>query len=118
MTSSKALTRTYFIFWVAFLLFTAALPGTLCAQGSDEVRSVQNIFAPVGPPAEILKQTAVLVLLICLGIFVVVGGFLFYAVVRYRRRSPDENRTDPPRLSRLSGTAVPPLSLRGLSPRS
>ena len=98
MTSSKALTRTYFIFWRAFLLLTAALPGTLCAQGSDEVRSVQNIFAPVGPPAEILKQTAVLVLLICLGIFVVVGGFLFYAVVRYRRRSTDDDTTEPPQV--------------------
>src|ERR1700736_2503995 len=98
MTSSKALTRTYFIFWRAFLLFTAALPGTLCAQGSDEVRSVQNIFAPVGPPAEILKQTAVLVLLICLGIFVVVGGLLFYAVVRYRRRSSDDDLTEPPQV--------------------
>ncbi|MBV9644108.1 MAG: cytochrome c oxidase subunit II [Verrucomicrobia bacterium] len=98
MTSSKALTRTYFTFCRALLLFTAALPGTLRAQGSDEVRSVQNIFTPVGPPAEILKQTAVLVLLICLVIFVVVGGLLFYAVVRYRRRSTDDDTTEPPQV--------------------
>ena len=48
---------------------------------------MQNIFAPVGAPAELLHQTAVLVLLICLGIFLVVGGLLFYAVVRYRRKT-------------------------------
>jgi cytochrome c oxidase subunit II len=82
----------------AFLLLTAALPGTVGAQSADEVRSVQNIFAPVGAPAESLHQTAVLVLLICLGIFVVVGGLLFYAVVRYRRRSSDDDTTEPPQV--------------------
>jgi cytochrome c oxidase subunit 2 len=74
------------------------LPGTAGAQSADQVRSVQNIFAPVGPPAELLNQTATLVLVICLGIFIVVGGLLFYAVVRYRQRPTDDDTTEPPQV--------------------
>ena len=82
----------------ALLLLAAALPGTVGAQSADQVRSVQNIFAPVGPPAESIYQTSVLCLLICLGIFVVVGGLLLYAVVRYRRRTTDDDTTEPPQV--------------------
>jgi cytochrome c oxidase subunit 2 len=98
MTSSKGLKRNYSRFGRAFLLTTAALPGTVGAQSADQVRSVQNIFAPVGAPAQLIHQTSVLVLLICLGIFVVVGGLLFYAVVRYRRRTDDDDTTEPPQV--------------------
>ncbi len=82
----------------ALLLLTAVSPATVDAQSADQVRSVQNIFAPVGAPAEMLHQTAVLVLLICLGIFVVVGGLLLYAVVRYRQRTTDDDTTEPPQV--------------------
>ncbi len=85
-------------FWGVFLFFTTALSGTVNAQTSDQVRSVQNIFEPVGAPAESLHRTSVLVLLICLGIFVIVGGLLFYAVVRYRRRTNDDDETEPPQV--------------------
>src|SRR5271157_1444133 len=86
-------------FWRVFLLLTAALPGTASAQTADQVRSVQNIFEPVGAPAETLNRTSVLVLLICLGIFVIVGGLLLYAVVRYRRRTTDDDdETEPPQV--------------------
>ena len=86
-------------FWRVFLLLTAALPGTASAQTADQVRSVQNIFEPVGTPAETLNRTSVLVLLICLGIFVIVGGLLLYAVVRYRRRTTDDDdETEPPQV--------------------
>ena len=68
------------------------------AQTSDQVRSVQNIFEPIGAPAESLHRTSILVLLICLGIFVIVGGLLFYAVVRYRRRTTDDDETEPPQV--------------------
>src|SRR6478609_1642080 len=98
MTSSKGQKRNIRTFARAFLLLIAALPGTAGAQSSDQVRSVQNIFAPVGPPAELLHQTATLVLLICLGIFVIVGGLLFYAVVRYRQRPTDDDTTEPPQV--------------------
>jgi cytochrome c oxidase subunit II len=98
MTSSKGLKQNNCMFRRAFLLLAAALPGTVGAQTADEVRSVQNIFAPVGPPAELLNQTAILVLLICLGIFVAVGGLLLYAVVRYRQKPTDDDTTEPPQV--------------------
>jgi cytochrome c oxidase subunit 2 len=98
MTSSKGQKRNICTFPRAFLLLIAALPGTAGAQSADQVRSVQNIFAPVGPPAELLNQTATLVLVICLGIFIVVGGLLFYAVVRYRQRPTDDDTTEPPQV--------------------
>jgi len=98
MTSSKGLKRNYSRFRRAFLLATAALPGTVGAQSADQVRSVQNIFAPVGAPAQLIHQTSVLVLLICLGIFVVVGGLLLYAVVRYRQRPTDDDTAEPPQV--------------------
>ena len=98
MTSSKVLTRTLFLICQLFLLLAAASPGSVRAQGSDEIRAVQNIFAPVGPPAETLQQVAVLTLLVCLGIFLAVGGLLLYAVVHYRRRSTDDDTTEPPQV--------------------
>jgi cytochrome c oxidase subunit II len=98
MTSSKGLKRNNCAFRRALLLLTAALPGTLGAQSADQVRSVQNIFAPVGPPAQLIHQTAVLVLVICLSIFIVVGGLLFYAVVRYRQKPTDDDTTEPPQV--------------------
>ena len=76
----------------------ATLPGTVAAQNDEQIRSVQNIFTPVGVPAQLLHQTAVLVLLICLGIFVVVGGLLLYAVVRYRQKGPEDDTTEPPQV--------------------
>src|SRR6202166_1391431 len=98
MTSSKGLKQNICAFRRALLLLTAALPGTAGAQSADQVRSVQNIFAPVGPPAELLNQTATLVLVICLGIFIVVGGLLFYAGVRYRQKPTDDDTTEPPQV--------------------
>src|SRR5712691_10487053 len=47
------------LFWRFFLLLTVALPGTVNAQTADQVRSVQNIFEPVGAPAEMLHRTSI-----------------------------------------------------------
>jgi cytochrome c oxidase subunit II len=98
MTSSKGIKEYNCMFRRAFLLLAAVLPGTVGAQTADDVRSVQNIFAPIGPPAELVHQTATLVLMICFGIFVVVGGLLLYAVVRYRQKPTDDDTTEPPQV--------------------
>jgi cytochrome c oxidase subunit II len=82
----------------AFLLLIVALSERAGAQSADQVRPIQNIFAPIGAPAELINQTAVLVLLICLGIFLVVGGLLLYAVIRFRRRTTDDDTTEPPQV--------------------
>ena len=95
-------------FWRGLLMAVAALPGTLCAQPSLEepsqrFRAIQNIFDPLSKPAELINDTARLTLLICLVIFIVVGGLLLYAVIRYRRRGPEDDATEP---SQVYGSAA------------
>jgi cytochrome c oxidase subunit 2 len=77
------------------LAVIAALPGTAVAQSADQVRRIQNIFDPLSKPAELLNDTARLVLLICLIIFLVVGGLLLYSVWRYRRKAGDDDTDEP-----------------------
>jgi cytochrome c oxidase subunit II len=83
------------LFQRALLLAVAVLPGTAGAQSADQVRAIQNIFDPLSKPAELLNDTARLVLLICLVIFVVVGGLLLYSVWRYRRKEGDDDTEEP-----------------------
>ena len=83
------------LFQRAILFAIAAFPGTAGAQTADQVRSIQNIFDPLSKPAEILNDTARLVLLICLMIFVIVAGLLLYSVWRYRRREGDDDTEEP-----------------------
>lgn len=48
-----------------------------------------NIFAPASLPAAEIYHLAVFVIAIAVGIFVVVGGLLAFAVVKFRRRKND-----------------------------
>lgn len=80
------------------LLLTVALPGAASAQTADQIRSVQNIFKPIGVPAETVHRTDVLALVVCAVIFVLVGGLLLYAVIRYRQRPTDDDTTEPPQV--------------------
>jgi cytochrome c oxidase subunit 2 len=87
-------------FWRGLLTAIAVLPGALGAQPSQEgpsqrLRAIQNIFDPLSKPAELLNDTARLVLLICLIIFLVVGGLLLYSVWRYRRKAGDDDTEEP-----------------------
>lgn len=72
-----------------------------------------NIFAPKGTPAESIFGLSVLVLGICAGIFLIVGGLLTIAIIRYRSRPGDEDR-EPPQIYgsnqvELSWTVIPIL---------
>ena len=72
-----------------------------------------NIFAPKGTPAQSIFGLSVFVLSICLAIFLIVGGLLTFAVIRYRSRPGDEDR-EPPQiygsnLVELSWTVIPIL---------
>jgi cytochrome c oxidase subunit II len=51
-----------------------------------------NMFAPAATPAQSIFDLSMLVLGVCLVIFVVVGGLLIYALVRFRQRPGDSNR--------------------------
>jgi cytochrome c oxidase subunit II len=64
------------------------------AFGSD---NVTNIFRPLSQPAQEIKETSALVLIICAVIFAVVAGLLVYAMVRYRHRAGDE-ASEPPQV--------------------
>src|SRR6266446_436604 len=75
------------------------IPVVLCwslaaafAAPGDGSLSVTNIFAPLSTPAEAVYEAALLVLVICAGIFLVVGGLLAYTIIRFRRRPADSGR--------------------------
>jgi cytochrome c oxidase subunit 2 len=53
------------------------------------VSSPTSIFSPAGTPAHSVYDLSLLVLSVTLGIFLVVGGLLLYALVKYRH-SPNE----------------------------
>ena len=73
--------------------------GTRNAHAQEgPLRAFQNIFDPLSAPAEELKTISWLVLAICLGIFVIVGSLLLYAVIRYRRRGPEDDQQEPPQV--------------------
>jgi cytochrome c oxidase subunit 2 len=50
-----------------------------------------SIFAPAGTPAHSVFSLSMLVLSVTSGIFLVVGGLLLYALLRYRHRPNDVN---------------------------
>jgi len=83
------------------------------AAPSDGSPSVTNIFAPLSTPAEAVYENALLVLVICAGIFLTVGGLLAYTIIRFRRRPADAGR-EPPQVYgsnqiELAWTVVPIL---------
>jgi cytochrome c oxidase subunit II len=95
------------LFW--FFLF---IPGLGFAQ-QPGVRNIQNIFDPQSKPAQLIHSTAALTLLVCFGIFVVVGGLLFFAVWRYRRKGAEDDNEEPPQVYGSAAIelawTVPPL---------
>jgi cytochrome c oxidase subunit II len=70
-----------------------------------------NMFNPASTPAHSIVEVSIFVLLITLGIFVVVGGLLVYALIRFRERSHDAHQ-EPPQIYgsnqiELSWTVIP-----------
>jgi cytochrome c oxidase subunit 2 len=60
--------------------------------GSGFVRSQTSIFDPAATPAHSVFGLSMLVLSVTLGIFLVVGSLLLYAVIRFRQRPTDSDR--------------------------
>src|SRR5215831_3237546 len=94
------------------LVSAAMLVGTVAVAGDDTTRT-SSIFAPVSAPADASYTSAMLVLAITAGIFVVVAGLLAYSVVAFRRR-PDDDGSEPPQVYgsdqiELSWTVIPIL---------
>jgi cytochrome c oxidase subunit II len=77
------------------------------------VRSPTSIFDPAGTPAHSIFGLSMLVLSVTLSIFLIVGGLLLYAVIRFRHRPTDSER-EPPQIYgsnqiELSWTVIPIL---------
>jgi cytochrome c oxidase subunit 2 len=72
------------------------LTGTLFTTAAfafgQSVHPVANMFNPQATPADSVYNLSMLMLAICAGIFLVVGGLLAFTIVRFRRRKMDESR--------------------------
>ena len=62
----------------------------------DVVHGPTSIFSPDGTPARSAFGLSMLVLSITLGIFLIVGGLLFYALIRFRHRPSDVDAAQEP----------------------
>ena len=60
--------------------------------GSGFAQSPTSIFDPAATPAQSAFGLSMLVLSVTLAIFLIVGGLLLYAVIRFRYRSTDSER--------------------------
>ena len=94
ITTANQKTLRAAITFVFSLVFIVAF-GLQPALGKNE--GVTNIFRPLSQPAQEIKETSALVLIICAVIFIIVAGLLIYSLVRFRHRAGDE-ATEPPQV--------------------
>ena len=65
---------------------------------TPEIHRIADIFQPLSRPAELLLEPTHLVLLICLGIFLVVMAVLVYVLIKFRPRGPEDHLEEPPQV--------------------
>jgi cytochrome c oxidase subunit 2 len=65
-------------------------------QISEHFHSPTSIFKPAGTPSHSVYTLSLLVLSITLGIFLVVGGLLLFALIRYRHRPTEPDAAQEP----------------------
>lgn len=93
-----------------FMLALLAAPSALYDL---EEKRIADIFRTFSTPGDMERQSAILVVSICAGIFVVVGGLLAYTIFRFRRR-PGDDLAEPPQVYgssqiELAWTVIPIL---------
>jgi cytochrome c oxidase subunit 2 len=97
---------------LAALYCLAAIAGQPAAW-ADAPQRTPSIFAPASTPADSIFGLSMFVLSITGGIFVVVGGLLAFAIVRFRARKDDDG-SEPPQIYgstqvELAWTVIPIL---------
>jgi cytochrome c oxidase subunit II len=95
------------------MLPAALVLGAAGAQHAFAQSTNTSIFSPVSTPSHSIYSLSLFVLAITGGIFVVVGGLILYAAVRFRQR-PDDDGSEPPQIFgsnqiELSWTIIPVL---------
>lgn len=78
------------------------------------MRPIADMFQPLSRPAEMIHESALLVLAITAGIFVVVTAMLVFVVWKFRRRGPEDDLKEPPQIYgsthiELAWTVIPIL---------
>jgi cytochrome c oxidase subunit 2 len=95
------------------MLSAAVILAVAGAQHAFALKINTSIFSPAATPSQSIFSLSMFVLAITGGIFVVVGGLIFYAAVRFRQR-PDDDGSEPPQIFgsnqiELSWTIIPVL---------
>jgi len=93
--------------------FWGAACGTFLLADTASAQSPTNIFDPAATPAHSIFNLSMLVLAVTLAIFLIVGGLLLYALIRYRHR-PENSDREPAQIYgsnqiELSWTVIPIL---------
>ena len=87
--------------WLTIAVFAcapvAAFANDWGMGDSNSKIPVSSIFSPVSTPAHEINVLAFFTIAITAAIFVIVGGLLTYAIVRFRRR-PGEDDREPPQV--------------------
>jgi cytochrome c oxidase subunit 2 len=81
-----------------FIAGTASSAAEPQATQTPEIHRIADIFQPLSRSAELLLEPTHLVLLICLGIFLVVMGVLVYVLIKFRPRGPEDHLEEPPQV--------------------
>ena len=72
--------------------FAALACASALVATAQTVHPFGNMFNPQATPADSVFSVSMLMLAVCAAIFIVVGGLLAFAIVRFRRRSTDTGR--------------------------
>ena len=83
-------------FSAAVLFASTAAFGAATDGGT--MRPVSNMFEPLSRPAEMIHESALLVLAITAGIFVVVTAMLVFVVWKFRRKGDEDDLKEPPQI--------------------
>jgi len=84
------------------------------ATDGGTMRPVADMFQPLSRPAEMIHESALLVLAITAGIFVVVTAMLIFVVWKFRRKGDEDDLKEPPQIYgsthiELAWTVIPIL---------